>query len=71
MEIYINYQCIGIFKIWTSWEGNVIHIWGWSNLIVTLSFKFKDPVYHARNFDLSIHVCMCVHRCTELWLWIY
>jgi hypothetical protein len=32
--------------------------------------KFKVVVYHACNFDSSIHVFICVHRCTELWLWI-
>ena len=41
-----------------------------SNLAVTLALKFKVAVYHTCNLDLSIHVCICVHRCTELWLWI-
>jgi hypothetical protein len=36
-----------------------MHILSWSNLVVTLALKFKVVLYHACNFDLSIHVsCM-------------
>ena len=51
---------MGILIIWTSWEGTVIHIWRWSNLVVTLALKFKVVLYHACNFDLSVHVSICV-----------
>jgi hypothetical protein len=29
--------------------------------MVTLALKFNVVVCHARNFDSSIHVCVCVH----------
>ena len=28
-------------------------------------------IYHTHNFHSNIHVSLCVHRCTELWMWIY
>jgi len=41
-----------------SWEGTAIHIWRWSNLVVTLALKFKVAVYHARNFKYSrLYMC--------------
>ena len=51
---------MGILIIWTSWEGTVIHIWRWSNLVVTLALKFKVVLHHAYNSDLSIHVSICI-----------
>ena len=60
-----------ILITWKSWEGTAIHMGRWSNLVVTSSLKFKVVIYHTHNSDLSIHILIYVHRCTELWLWIY
>jgi len=62
---------MGILIILASLESTVIHIWRPSNLVVTLALKFKVAVYHARKFDFSIHVSMCLHRRADLWLWVY
>jgi hypothetical protein len=63
---------MGILIISANVEGAAIRIGRWSKLaVVTSALKYKVAVYHARNFDLSIHVSISVHICTELWLWIY
>jgi len=33
-----------------------------------ISTRVQGCSYHARNLSLIIHVCIRVHRCTELWL---
>lgn len=46
------------------------HIWRWANLLFTLALRFKVVVYYTFILDTRIPVFMCVHICTELWLWI-
>jgi len=57
--IYMHYWRVDILMIGTSWftfEGG--HI----------STQVQCCSYHVRDVGLSIHVCICIHRCTELWL---
>ena len=39
--------------------------------VVESRSQVSTQVYQARNFYLSIHVCIRIYRFTELWLCIY